>query len=40
MEKIKEKNKTKEIFFSEKGPTMRIANPKNMDKNKGTNIRE
>ena len=39
-EKTKEKNKIKDIFFSEKGPTTKIANPKNKDKNNGTNIRE
>ena len=38
IEKTKEKNKTKDIFFSEKGPTIKIANPKNKDKNKGINI--
>ena len=27
------------MLFSEKGPTVRIANPKNNDKNKGINIR-
>jgi hypothetical protein len=39
MEKTKEKNKIKKIFFSEKGPTIKIANPKNKDKNNGINIR-
>ena len=39
IEKTKEKNKTKKIFFSAKGPTNKIANPKNNDKNKGTKIR-
>ena len=38
IEKTKEKNKIKDIFFSEKGPTIKIANPKNKDKNKGINI--
>ena len=37
-EKTKEKNKIKDIFFSEKGPTTKIASPKNKDKNKGINI--
>ena len=38
IEKTKEKSKTKDIFFSEKGPTNKTANPKKRDKNKGTNI--
>ena len=38
IEKDKEKNKIKDIFFSEKGPTIKIANPKNIDKNKGISI--
>ena len=38
IEKTKEKNKIKDIFFSEKGPIIKIANPKNKDKNKGINI--
>ena len=38
MEKTKEKNKIKNIFFSEKGPTTKIASPKNNDKNKGINM--
>ena len=38
-EKTKEKNKIKDIFFSENGPTAKIASPKNKDKNKGINIR-
>ena len=38
IEKTKEKNKTKDIFFSEKGPTTKIARPKNKDKNKGINM--
>ena len=36
MEKTKENKKTKKIFFSAKGPTVKIANPKNNDKNNGT----
>ena len=40
IEKTKEKNKIKKIFFSEKGPTTKVANPKNKDKNNGTNMRE
>ena len=40
MEKTEEKNKIKKIFFSEKGPTIKVANPKNRDKNRGINIRE
>ena len=39
IEKTKEKNKIKDIFFSEKGATIKIANPKNNDKNKGINIK-
>ena len=39
IEKTKEKNKTKKIFFSAKGPTIKIASPKNNDKNKGMKIR-
>ena len=39
IEKTKEKNKTKNIFFSEKGPTTKIARPKNKDKNSGINKR-
>ena len=39
IEKTKEKSKTKKIFFSTKGPTIKIANPKNNDKNKGMNMR-
>ena len=35
---IKEKNKTKKIFFSIYGPTIKIAMPKNKDKNNGINI--
>ena len=34
-EKTKEKNKTKLIFFSENDPTIKIASPKNKDKNSG-----
>ena len=39
MEKIKEKSKTNEIFLSAKKPTNKIANPKNIDKYKGINIK-
>ena len=39
IEKIKEKNMTKKIFFSAKDPTIKIANPKNNDKNKGIRIK-
>ena len=39
IEKTKEKNKTKKIFFSANGPTIKIANPKNNDKNIGIKIR-
>ena len=39
IEKIREKNKIKDTFFSEKGPTAKIAKPKNNDKNKGINTR-
>ena len=35
IEKIKEKNKIKWILLSEKGPTIKIANPKNKDKKSG-----
>ena len=38
VENINEKNKMKKIFFSAKGPTKKIAVPKNNDKNKGINI--
>ena len=38
IEKTKEKNKIKDIFFSEKGPTTKIASPKNKERNKGINI--
>ena len=38
IEKTKENNKINVIFFSENGPTIRIANPKNKDKNNGINI--
>ena len=38
-EKTKEKNKINEMLFSTKKPVIRIANPKNIDKNKGMNIR-
>ena len=40
LKKTKEKNNIKKIFFSEKGPTTKVANPKNKDKNNGTNMRE
>ena len=40
IEKTKEKNKMKKIFFSEKDPTIKIDRPKNKDKNKGINIIE
>ena len=39
IEKDKEKSKINEIFFSAKGPTSKIAKPKNKDKNNGINIR-
>ena len=39
IEKTKEKSKIKEIFFSAKDPTSKIATPKNKDKNRGINIR-
>ena len=39
MEKTKEKNKIKLIFFSEKFPTIKIDNPKNNDKNKDISTR-
>ena len=38
IEKTKEKNKMKYIFFPAKGPITKIASPKNKDKNKGINI--
>ena len=38
-EKTKEKNKIKKIFFSAKEPTIKIANPKNSDRNNGINMR-
>ena len=38
IEKTKENNKIKDIFFSEKGPATKIVNPKNKDKNRGINI--
>ena len=38
MEKTKEKNKIKEIFFSTYGPAIKNIKPKNKDKNKGINI--
>ena len=39
MEKTTEKSKINEILFSVKIPTVKIANPKNKDRNRGTNIR-
>ena len=39
IEKIKEKNIIKLIFFSAKIPVNKIAKPKNKDKNRGINIR-
>ena len=39
IENTEEKNKMKEMLFSAKTPTSKIANPKNKDKNKGINIR-
>mgnify|MGYP004154179717 CR=1 FL=1 len=39
IEKIKEKNIIKLIFFSAKAPTNKIAKPKNKDKKRGINIR-
>jgi len=39
IEKTKEKSKINEIFFSAKTPAIKIANPKNKDRNKGINIR-
>ena len=39
IEKTKEKNKIKKIFFAANGPTIKIAKPKNKDKNKGISIR-
>ena len=38
IEKIKEKNKTKKIFFSASGPTIKIVIPKKRDKNNGISI--
>ena len=38
IEKTKENNKTKKIFFLAKGPTIKITNPKNRDKYKGIKI--
>ena len=38
VEKTKEKSKIKEIFFSAKVPTSKIASPKNKDRNSGINI--
>ena len=39
IEKNIEKSKTYEIFFSAKVPTIKIAIPKNNDRNKGINTR-
>ena len=39
IEKTKEKNKIKKTFFAANGPTIKIAKPKNKDKNKGISIR-
>ena len=39
IEKTKEKSKIKEIFFSAKDPTSKIATPKNKDKNRGIKTR-
>ena len=39
IEKTKEKNKIKWIFFSAKIPTNKIAKPKNKDRKRGINIR-
>ena len=38
-EKTKEKSRIKEIFLSAKGPTSKIASPKNKDRNSGINTR-
>ena len=38
IEKIKENNKTNEIFFSAKVPATKIVNPKKSDKNSGIKI--
>ena len=35
MQKIVEKNKIKEMLWLEKGPVIKIANPKNKDKKSG-----
>ena len=37
-EKTIENNKIKAIFFLAKGPIIKVVNPKNKDKNNGTNI--
>ena len=37
IEKTNENNKIKKIFFSENGPIISIANPKNKDKKRGIN---
>ena len=39
IENTEEKSKMKEILFSAKAPTSKIANPKNKDRNRGINIR-
>ena len=39
-ERTNENSKINVIFFSAKEPVMKIANPKNKDKNKGINTRE
>ena len=39
IENTEEKSKMKEMFFSAKAPTSKIANPKNKDRNSGINIR-
>tara|TARA_B110000014_G_C19881083_1_gene456034 strand:+ start:184 stop:381 length:198 start_codon:yes stop_codon:yes gene_type:complete len=38
IEKTKENNKMKKIFFLQYGPVIKTTKPKNNDKNKGTNI--
>ena len=38
IEKTKEKSKIKDIFFSAKAPTNKIARPKNKDRKSGINI--
>ena len=39
IENTEEKSKMKEMLFSAKAPTSKIASPKNKDKNRGINIR-